>query len=394
MPLQPGSLSIQWRGGEQEIAGNIASSHLQKIQIPENLIFDESVYHKGLVTELLTSQIVQAPGSFTIPNDEKLALQRDRLMDGQSSFVLQEVYTRANQYMPISYVSMAVGMKMAMLFGQSSWCLLLGARVSNFVVYLLLAAVAVVLAPRAKSLFAVIPCLPPAVFCAASMSTDALFIGVSLLYASWALKLIERGRQLRITEMTGIGFLTMLLLFLKPPYAPLALLYLAIPKSIWTAKAKLITGVATLFVFLFVYGIWANKYQMIYVIPSLNYSQQVLSVLGNLPKALLVCFANAIFYIGITGLTSLLYMIIPVAAATAFCCRGGFSSGVYRVGFIALIILTTVTLIYFFLMLTWNDLAGGIQNLSGFQERYLLPLMPALAFFCYRKKESGSVEAF
>lgn len=283
-----------------------------------------------------------------------------------------------------------------MLFAQSSWGLLLGARISNFVVYLLLAAVAVILAPRAKGLFAVIACLPPAVFCAASMSTDGLLIGVSLLYVSWALRLINRGHHLCVAEMVGIGFLTLLLLLLKPPYAPLALLYLAIPKNIWSAKAKLITAAAVLLVFLFVYWIWANNYQMVYIISSLNYSQQVASVLGNLPKALLVCFANAIYRIVITcrSLTLLIYMVVPVAVATALCCRGGSSPGVYRVGLVVFIILATVTLIYFFLMLTWNVWAGGIQILRGFQERYLLPLMPVLAFLCSTKKKASPAEYF
>ena len=380
--------------GEQEIAGNIASSHLQKIKIPENLIFDEGVYHKGEVTNLLTSQIVQAPGTFTIPSDDKLTLQQDRLIDKQSSSILQEAYTRANQYMPISYISMAAGMKVAMLFVQSSWGLLLGARISNFVVYLLLASIAVALAPRAKGLFAVIACLPPAVFCAASMSTDALLIGVSLLYVSWAFRLINREHQLCVAEMVGIGFLTLLLLLLKPPYAPLALLYLAIPKNIWSAKAKLITGAAVLLVFLVVYLVWSNNYQMVYIIPSLNYPQQVVSVLGNLPKSLLVCFVNAIFYIGITGLTSLLYMIVPVAIAVALCYRGSSPADGFRVGLVVIIIMATVTLIYFFLMLTWNYLTGGIQNLSGFQERYLLPLMPVLAFLCSCGKEDTPAESF
>ncbi len=381
-------------GEEQEIAGNVASSHVQKIHIPENLVFDEGIYHKDLVTGLLTSQISQAPGTCTIPNDDRLALQRERLTDVQSSLAEDEAYTRANQYLPISYISMAVGMKAAMFFGQSSWCWLLGARISNFVTYMLLAVAAIIIAPRAKGVFATIACLPPAVYCAASMSTDALLIGVSLLYAAWALRLIGGGLQLRRMEMVGVGFLTVLLLVLKPPYAPLALLYLAIPKSIWPTNAKLATVLATLFVFLAIYGFWAVSYQMVYLIPSLDYSQQVVSVLGSLPRSLLVCFANAVFYISVTSPTSLLYMFIPVAAAVALVSTDTPFAGASQVGLVVAIVLITATLIYFFLMLTWNDLSGGFQNLAGFQERYLLPLMPALAFlFSGKQGASGQQES-
>lgn len=195
-------------------------------------------------------------------------------------------------------------------------------------------------------------------------------------------------------EMVGVGFLTVLLLVLKPPYAPLALLYLAIPKSIWPTNAKLATVLATLFVFLAIYGFWAVSYQMVYLIPSLDYSQQVVSVLGSLPRSLLVCFANAVFYISVTSPTSLLYMFIPVAAAVALVSTDTPFAGASQVGLVVAIVLITVTLIYFFLMLTWNDLSGGFQNLAGFQERYLLPLMSALAFlFSGKQGVSGQQES-
>lgn len=195
-------------------------------------------------------------------------------------------------------------------------------------------------------------------------------------------------------EMVGVGFLTVLLLVLKPPYAPLALLYLAIPKSIWPTNAKLATVLATLFVFLAIYGFWAVSYQMVYLIPSLDYSQQVVSVLGSLPRSLLVCFANAVFYISVTSPTSLLYMFIPVAAAVALVSTDTPFAGASQVGLVVAIVLITVTLIYFFLMLTWNDLSGGFQNLAGFQERYLLPLMSALAFlFSGKQGASGQQES-
>ncbi len=373
----------------QEIAGNVANVHVQKISLPKNLVFDENIYHKDLVTTLLTSQISQAPGTYTIPSDEKLESQRENLVDEVKSTSVEPTYTRANQYTPISYLSTAVGMAAASLFSPISWDLLLGARISNFAIYMLLVLTSIVLTPRAKGIFTTVACLPPAIFCASSLSIDALLIGVALLYTAWALKLEENSRQLSIVQMLGVGTLTLLLLMLKVPYAPLALLYLALPKHIWPNKSKFITAAITLVLFAIIYGLWSANYQMVYTIPAIDYSSQVASIFSNLPKALLVCLANALFFIAITVPTSLQYIALPIVVALFFVAKNNTHPTQARAILVTIIILLSTSLVFFFLMLTWNTLSGGVQNLSGFQERYLLPLLPCLALiFKSSKRES------
>ncbi len=373
---------------DQEIAGNNASSHVQKIKLPENLAFDEDAYHKDLVTTLLTSQISQAPGTYTIPSDEKLSLQRNKLSDDKSSTNMVESYTRANQYTPLSYVSTAIGMKIAMLANANSWGLLFGARLSNFILFAILAILAIIVAPKAKALFVAIASLPPAIFCASSMSVDALLVGVSLFYVAFALKVVYDRKQLSILKMLVIAILTFAILILKAPYAPLALIYLALPRNIWPTKAKVVTSFLTLVAFFCIYGWWATNFQMVYTIPTIDYAEQMSSVLSNLPKSILICLANAIFYLAITVPTSLLYMAIPILATFIIISRRGDSFATSKVVLVVAIALITTTLIYFFLMLTWNELGSGLQNLSGFQERYLLPMLPVLALLVPDKEST------
>ena len=366
---------------EVVLDGYVLSMHPQKINLPENLVYKSDVYNKTSFLSNLNWAV--------IPSDNLLEIQKSILTNPDSSKETVNVYTRANQYNPLAYTPFAIGMKFAMMFGKTSWGILQAARISNFLTYFILALISICINPRGKGIIATIGLLPSVTFCASTLSIDASLIGLCMVYVAYCIKLLDNGSQIKTPQSVIISIMTLILLLLKVPYGALALIYLALPNKIWPAKQKLIAAGVTLACFAVLYGLWSSNFQMVYTITAINYSEQVKYVISHLPKVLIVVIANSFFSIILTTPVYFSYLVIPVVVALVASSllnnkRCTPNSMLFAAGVAAFL---TINVAFLFFLLTWNQVSGGIQNIEGLQDRYLLPLLPLVVFLA---KESAS----
>ena len=127
-----------------------------------------------------------------------------------------------------SYLSQALGIRLARAQGQNFYTMLLYGRLANLILYLLLAALAVWLAPTSlRGLFACVALLPMPLQLAASLSPDAAVLGLVFSFTALCLRL--RGEK-------AVWWQKILLIVLggltapgKAIYLPVILLCLLIP---------------------------------------------------------------------------------------------------------------------------------------------------------------------
>ena len=98
-------------------------------------------------------------------------------------------------------------------------------RVANLIAYLLLAAAAVRLMPIQKWTMAMVALMPMSVYLAASLSADAMTIGLSLLVVALTLNLALGSERPDRRSLLALGFLLVLLALSKQAYLGLAVLF-------------------------------------------------------------------------------------------------------------------------------------------------------------------------
>ena len=84
-------------------------------------------------------------------------------------------------FSPVPYLPQSLAICVARLWGPAPLAMLYLARTANLIVYLLLAAAAVRLAPIHKWTLALVALVPMSIYLAASLSADAMTLGLSLL---------------------------------------------------------------------------------------------------------------------------------------------------------------------------------------------------------------------
>ena len=130
-----------------------------------------------------------------------------------------------------SYLAQALGIRLARAQGQNFYTMLLYGRLANLILYLLLAALAVWLAPTSlRGLFACVALLPMPLQLAASLSPDAAVLGLVFSFTALCLRL--RGEK-------AVWWQKILLIVLggltapgKAIYLPVILLCLLIPAEV------------------------------------------------------------------------------------------------------------------------------------------------------------------
>lgn len=127
-----------------------------------------------------------------------------------------------------SYLAQAVGIHLARVTGQNFYTMLLYGRLANLIQYLLLAALAVWLAPATlRGLFACVALLPMPLQLAASLSPDAAVLGLVFSFTALCLRL--RGEKAAWWQNVLLVVLGGLAAPGKAIYLPVVLLCLLIP---------------------------------------------------------------------------------------------------------------------------------------------------------------------
>ena len=359
-----------------EVDGSF-SNNTQYLYLPENISsHDNRTYRNGTLSSLLGAQ-----------NDEMRGGQKSELIDIEKSRNIVKDNTGVNSYYPLSWVAPALGMKVGMLLGKSSWGILQLARISNFLFYCGIMISAIIILPRGKLVLSTIASFPMSVFVASSIMSDAFLIALCALYVSVALYFIYNNSAIKKWHMLGIAIITLLLMLAKTPYGSLALFFIFMPKDIWKLKPKIITCSITLVVFLLLYLPWVSTFQSMHIAPNVDYSEQLSYFAHHFASVLFNCLVNSLVFLSVVvpfQYTQFgLFVVVVIGIILV-----NYKQKLNLLATIAIVApVLTMMATYLFEFLTWNNYQGIMPHfLGGFQERYLLPMLPLLLVFCQNQK--------
>ncbi|WEV46571.1 DUF2142 domain-containing protein [Bifidobacterium sp. ESL0690] len=306
---------------------------------------------------------------------------------------------RSNQYFPIVYAPQALGVWIGMKIGLSPFANWQLGRITNFLLFLALYALAIAILPRGKAFLAILGVLPMTVFMASSLMADALFISVATLFVALVLKCAESGGRMGNGALAGLVALTALLVFCKGVYVALALLVMVLPKKVLSTKRKIGFVAVSMLVSLPIYGVWSVMFSSTF--PNVNVAQNV-AYAGKRPvkivamvlySTLSAFWQNAPKYS--FDVMAFVVLIVVWLGYIAYN-RRVFKTkkneswiAVYRYALTSLVILALILLaIYAIEALIWNRLyyMGWNDYLMGMEERYFFPLLPLLLTVAYTDK--------
>jgi uncharacterized membrane protein len=311
---------------------------------------------------------------------------------------------RSNQYFPLLYLPQAIGLRIALwtdLPAYEGWQL---SRITNFLAFILIWGFAIVLAPRGKMLIMCIGVLPLSVFVASSLMIDGLVMSLVALFVSMLLRYISNNRALSYSQSASLVAICILLICAKIVYFPIVIAVLALPPSVLSKRSKILLSC-----------IWVAVVSLIFVPWYMNYSGTLavtniadnLTFIGTHPVHVLSIILNNVLKLPLHLPKAAMAQILCVFVlwfSTLIVLKPSENSGRLRhwipePRYIAIAVssaLITVCAMMLFLCLTWNQLSTLQNNaIAGFQERYLLPLLPLLALALAEKsKPRNPMQAF
>ncbi|PWG66649.1 DUF2142 domain-containing protein [Bifidobacterium callitrichidarum] len=285
--------------------------------------------------------------------------------------------SRANQYSPLSFIPQAVGIGLARATGASMWNQLQVGRISSLLVYCMLGVISVVLVRRLGWLMTVILANPVSVFVASSLSADTLTNTVAALTIALAVKLgvCEKRSTLLIV---GLSVCLALLVPLKLCYMPLALLPLAL-ETIRLRDRLLITVIPTA-VGIILMCWWSLSYGRIAATVNMSETKKHLvdHPIHDILRSLVGGWNNVWRVLAGHGIMTAAILVILTAFVLT---TRKMSFDRKRICVVIAAAILSTTAIAGMLIITWAKptLPWGVAPF-GFQERYLLPLLPLLVF--------------
>lgn len=372
--------------------------------------------HNGTVAHLLEEfrkaarqddEVPHTPLVSRVLYDEHRASQEsvDRQPERTVTVPVKAITNRSNQYFPIVYVPQALGVWVGMEAGLgpfSNWQL---GRIFNFILFLVLYALAIAVLPRGNVFLAVAGVMPMTVFLASSLMADALYIGVATLFVAMAMRCADSGGRMSNGTLAVFVAMTGLLVFCKGVYVVLALLLMVLPKRVLSMKRKFVFVVVSMLVALPVYGVWSATLSSTF--PTVNVADN-LAYVGEKPVKIMVMVALStvatlwqnfpLYFLDTAGFFVVLAAWVGyiVYNRRVFGSKDGGDGGrwfsVYRYALIAVVItLLIFVAIYGVEALIWNQLRYMTWRdyLLGMEERYFFPLVPLLLTVCYTARPSG-----
>lgn len=343
-------------------AGN--QVHIQYVRMPSNL--RQAPLDNKTVSEILTP--------VNHENDERTK-QWNTLTAADVGTGLKA--SRANQYSPLAFIPQAAGITFARLAGLSMWSQLQAGRVFNLMVYIALGALSVLLVDRLGWLMTVILANPVSVFIAASLSADMLTNAIAALTIALTVKLAEAAHK-KIPLMIGLGICVALLVPLKLCYMPLALLPLIL-QSIKLRDRLLIVGIPSIIGLIFM-AYWSSSYGRIAATVNMSETKKHLlnHPIHDVLRSLVGGWNNVWRVLAGHGIMTATIIVILI---TFVLTTRKMSFDRKRICVVIAAALLSTTAIAGMLIITWAKptLPWGVAPF-GFQERYLLPLLPLLVF--------------
>lgn len=305
------------------------------------------------------------------------------------------ITARSNQYLFISYIPQAIGMRIGLSLNLRPSTVMALGRVCNLLAYLLLFSAAIILIPRGKGLIAAIGILPVSVFCGSSLMADGFIIGFSAFFIALSFNLYERKSRLSSRGLVILTATAVFLCLLKYVYAPFILLPLVAryaldkkQKTIFLSSTIVISSVIVIWwqsVFAFTPKpeIYAHNKGLLLARPIQTIFRLLANdfiVLFNISKDTQIIIASLI----------LVGFVLTITLRNVNPDRFGEKRMLYFTCCFAAV--GTATLISLSLFLTWNQPSEMAKTLAlqGFQMRYLYPLLPMLlSLYIYKPSDTA-----
>jgi len=326
--------------------------------------------------------------------DEEFCVSRDKIRQALAiplDPAQQQYSTFENTalYSPVPYLPAAAAVGIGRVAEMRPLGLLYLGRIANLIAYLALAVAAVRLIPVQKWTLALVALMPMSMFLAASLSADAVTLGLALMTIALALDL-ALGEEAPAGRLAAFGLCLVLLALSKQAYVSLALLFFIIPAGKFAGRGQWLTA-AVLFLGLPLAAnlAWAYSVRSLYVpmLPFVDPPQQI-AWIGLHPWSYAAAMFKAVYhldtYLGMIGLfgwlgahlsktVCLVYWM--TLAATAFLDGGKPLPLAARTRAILLgIYVTAASVVSTIVYLSWERV--GIKSIEGIQPRYFLPLLP------------------
>lgn len=303
---------------------------------------------------------------------------------------------------PVVYLPQAFGICLARIFHLGYIPLVYLGRLFNLLAFAGMAALAVRIMPFKKEMLMAVSCLPMTLHLAASLSYDAAFIGLSMLFLAWCLYLAYEKKEVTIKDTVILALLLILLEPGKIVYIPVAGICLLIPQAKFQSKKRYWISVfcviisvvlAVFFVNHMVLSVWAKSTES-YVGWSEAAGYTLQDVLKQPYDIFLVYYETLVTqfdYYLVTMLGGFLGNLDPNLTVPPFCLAilwyVLFISVIRREGeaalitggqklWILLLVFLSACLVLASMLLGWTP--RNLTYITGVQGRYFLPLLPLL----------------
>jgi len=152
------------------------------------------------------------------------------------------VFGAVGAYTFLPYVPQSIGIAVARALGLDALSAFYAGRLANLAGSVLLIWLAVRIVPAFKVTFALIALLPVAVQQIASYSPDSITIALAFLLTAILLRMAIGGDPVRRLHVLAACVVTACLAFCKPPYAMLAVFFLAVPAARLGSRGRFVAA--------------------------------------------------------------------------------------------------------------------------------------------------------
>ena len=346
-------------------------------------------HYENLVEYLLTSSFpydsafekqyeaaTSSTGITTLPDT-------DRFSDTPDSDAYRN---RANQYFPLAWATSALGIHLGITFDMNAFDTWQLGRITNFIFYLIIFSLAIILVPRMKLLVLGIGALPSCVFIGSSLMCDGLIFALCTLAVCLTIKAMLYPNEIPkwiLASIVAIGFF---LTLVKAVYVPVCLGFILISGSKLPLKRKL-WMLSFIAIGVLIYLAWSHQFSDIAVTVNLADNRSAISAdplraigcilynIMNLPRFIYEVAQVQSTKCNIVLLLAIIFITIWLLPKKRFCHLEVLVGAI--IAFVS-----SLAISLFFLLLTWNDFASmGITTpIEGLQVRYLIPLVPLILF--------------
>lgn len=132
-------------------------------------------------------------------------------------------------YVPMTYYPQGLGFYLGRIMGWNAFNMIALARLLNLLAYILLTYLAIRKMPFQKDLMVAIALIPISIFQGASLSADPIIHGFSFLFVASVMAMATAKKPINLLRLVLPFLLLWVIVFAKPAYIALVLLFLAIP---------------------------------------------------------------------------------------------------------------------------------------------------------------------